>query len=176
MEPISWQRIVDVARGLSDEQARAEVEADPESARRLQILLEVAEAGAEQAPENWLNRAKALLPELPKSQAPILGKLVFSSAGASAGFRSGAAMARDLQFDLPVGGVDVRVEPLGAEGMLVVGVIVANWAHHARIFSPNGEQVFADEKGEFQLELTRQVERLQIENMMSAELYEVNLV
>lgn len=170
---VSWEHIVDYVRGLASEEVRSAIEANPEAMTRAQLLRHVSLSAQDPVPDMWVNRAKALLPDLPKGR-PFLGNLVFESG--PAGFRSGAVMARDLKFEFENAVVELRLEPMErATHIQVIGLFTSEPQRAMQVGVLGGNPIECDEFGQFELVIPRDAETLNFVDRMSGDSFLVEL-
>lgn len=178
---VSWEDIVDSARGLASPETLARVQADPTAAARLRRLQAVAATDQTEVPDFYRDRAKALIPLLTTPRTNILGTLLGQTGSLAAGFRSGVADAQNLRFrfDLPnqtEGSVDLRVEAIPrSQRLRVIGQADLPNRDRLEIRSRGVSFGWTDESGEFQFELTDPAGTLEFHDPMNAEIYEVKL-
>lgn len=168
---VTWEQIVDYARGLADEPTRRAVEADPDALERARALGEVSEAKPLSPPELWMARAKALLPAHPTART-WFGRLILAPA---AGFRAGATAARDLRYEFDGPSVELRVEPVPQSNRVSIVGLVEELGSNAEVLIDGRVVARCDELGQFHLETTQSTRRLVFRNPTLPDLYEVEL-
>ena len=109
---ITWSQIVDYSRGLASKEVALAVESSPEAMEKVNLLKLLPLGQEVEVPESFLNRAKALLPQIPNPVRVWIGRLVFAGGQSQPGFRSGASSARDLQFEFEDATLELRIEPI----------------------------------------------------------------
>lgn len=171
----SWEQIVDYARGIASEATRQVVEADPEAREKARALMLVGDAMHEVAPEFFINRAKALLPNLPKESTTWIGRLVLSPAAGIPGFRSAYPVASNLRYDFEQGFVELRVEPTANTGRLAVVGFAEGLDEGPLSISDGRQTVACDPFGEFSLEIGADVTLLVLESATTNRRFEINL-
>lgn len=178
---VSWEEIVDVARGLASSEAVARVQSDPEAAARLRQLQAVAATDQTEVPDFYRNRAKALIPLLTTPRTSILGTLLGQTGSLAAGFRSGVADAQNLRFRFKLpneteGSIDLRVEPIvRSQRLRVIGQADLPNRDRLEIRSQGVSLAWTDDAGEFQFELIDPSGSLEFHDQMTTDMYEVKL-
>lgn len=173
---VSWEQIVDVARGVASEAVRLAVEADPEAMAKVRLLQRVDMAARQEAPESFVNRAKALNPVLPNPRPSWIGKLVYASTPFAQGMRSAGAVARDLRYAFEDGSVELRIEPIAnSSRAMVVGLFASAHPAQVRVSAGPRASAWCDEIGQFELEIPADLEILSFHDAVTGESYEVNL-
>ncbi len=175
MKP-NWDQIVDYARGIGTDQAKGSVEADPEALALARSLSSLAPALQQQAPDSYINRAKALLPQQPVPRKIWQGILTFESSGLQPGFRSGEALARDLTFEFGEAACSIRIEPIPqSERVSIAGVFAVEGSEHVRVKAERADEVWCDDSGQFVLEAGDSVSQISLIHAFTGEEYILNL-
>lgn len=175
MKP-TWEQIVDYARGAASPEAAALVEADPDSLDRARRFAKVSSSLRQGAPDSFVNRAKALLPNLPAAKRLLRGVLTFQAAGMAQGFRSAGALARDLSFEFGEASCTLRIEPIPqSERVSIAGVFVGENLEHVKAHAGPESEAWCDEFGQFVLEAPESVSEVFFDDAFSGDQYVVNL-
>lgn len=171
----SWEQIVDYARGIASEAVRQMVEADPEAMEKARALHLVGGAVNETAPEFFINRAKALLPNLPSASTTWVGRLVQAPSAGVPGFRSANPVASNLRYEFEEGFVELRIEPTANAGVLAVVGFAEGLDEGPLTVSDGVKTTDCDAFGEFSLEIASDVTLLVLESATTNRRFEINL-
>ena len=173
MKP-TWEQIVDYARGIAGDEAKSLIERDAVSLEKAKLLSHVQALNESGAPENWVNRAKALLPKLETGRVWI-GKLVFSSS--AQGFRSAAAQARDLRFEFEGAQVEIRIEPsANSPKLAIVGMFTSETLRAVTVVADGSVSAKCDEIGQFELAINPKVTTIRFQDSVLGEVFEIKLI
>jgi len=171
---ITWEHLIDYARGIASPQVAAAIESDPASMKEVELLRRVHKASREEAPENWVQRAKALIPNLAKSTSPLRGRLVFQSAGPVAGFRSGTQQARQSRYEFDDATLEIRVEK-ESSGVRIAGVYESAAGSAVTVGTEKTWLTTSDEDGQFTMVLPEGEKILRLQVLEDGPLLEVEI-
>lgn len=170
----TWEQIVDYARGIAGDEAKSLIESDAVSLEKAKLLSHVQALNESEAPENWVNRAKALLPKLETGRIWI-GKLVYSNS--AQGFRSAATQARDLRFEFEGAQVEIRIEPIANSPKLaVVGMFTSETLRTLTVVADGSASAKCDEIGQFELAIKPNVTTLRFQDSTLGDVFEIELI
>lgn len=182
---IAWDHIVDYARGLATPEVAAAIEADPEARERAKALQAVAKTAANTAfdtpPQNWTDRAKALMPDLPQTLPLLRARLVFAPAGPAPGFRSRqpggntAPNIRSGKAEFPGLSVEIRTEPRPNRQILVVGVVESDSPGPFNVSSAGKTLTSTDEDGQFTVQISPSEWFLLLSDQRTGQIYEIEI-
>ena len=170
----TWEEIVDYSRGIAGPQVKELVERDVESLDKAALLAKVQSLNSSEPPENWVNRAKALLPKLNIGRVWI-GKMVFSSS--AQGFRSGTTQARDLRFEFEGAQVELRIEPIANSSKLAaVGMFTSEAPRQLTVVVDGSTPVKCDSIGQFELTINSRSTTMRFQDSSLGDIFEIELI
>lgn len=171
----NWSLIVDCVRGLATAEARAAIEADPESSRRLELLSKLMRGRLEDAPELWVLRAKALLLAEPSTIPLLFGKLVFSAAGPQQGIRSAGVGSGFVKYQFEEMSLEISLPSNLAETFTIAGIVVGIDGQPMQVGTEDAWHDFCDEEGQFVLQINDGQRIVKLRNLMTGQIYQVEL-
>lgn len=173
---LTWEQLVDDARGLADPTLSAQISADPEAAAIVSQLRQVFEAGQEAPDELWILRAKSLMVADPQPLQLRWGRLVPPRFQEASGYRSGGVLGHLFSFDFEDARLDVSVRPARTPRKRVVrGVVEASPSSVFRVGTESEWQTIADDEGQFTLTLSAQQRGIRLQEMTTQQVYQVEI-
>ncbi len=167
---INWNDILDYVRGIASPEVRQRVEADALAMERVRLMTAVNDSLKAEMPEQYIQRAKALLPTTPDRRF-ITASLAYASG--PAGFRAGSATARDLRFEFEGGSIELRIEQLAdARQLAIVGLVSTASNSQFRVHDAKRWHA-CDEHGQFDIVVPAATRSLRFESELHSEVIEV---
>lgn len=172
---VTWEHIVDYARGLADVEVAKAIEADNSAMEKARSMRLVHEEAQNEAPEMWMQRAKALLVAETRTLPLLFGRLLPASSTPGAGFRSSsAAVLHRYEFD--GASLELRIDEVGPDGKIqIIGVFEGETARAIRVGTPTAWVGQCDEDGQFAVLLDADQRIILFQDVESGQQYQVEL-
>lgn len=172
---VTWEHIIDYARGLADVEVSRAIEADESAMEKARSMQLVHEEARNEAPEMWMLRAKALMVAEVRTLPLLLGRLLPASSAPGAGFRSSSAAVLH-QYEFDGASLELRIDKIGPDGKTqVIGIFECDSARLVRVGTPAGWIGHCDEDGQFVVLLDAGDKTLLFENVESGQQYQAEL-
>lgn len=168
----TWEQIFDFARGVATQEVREIVESDPQALAEVGRLSYLAAAKEEPAPELWVSRAKAILiSEVPRASA-FEGILSFIRPQLQPGYRSSNSLVAIAVAELGEDRIEVKITVIpGTDKLELIGIFESSKGRSLRIGSKDNWLGFADEDGQFIVQVASTVRSLLFHILETGETY-----
>lgn len=174
---LSWEKIVDYARGIASPAVRQEVESDVNALSEVKWIQSISATAQLQAPELWKLRAKALVPMQVQTLPLLFGQLFFTKPTLQPGFRSAQQSEQRAKLEIENGTIEVSVSTTTASGnRILVGVIEATEETGYLIGTSQQWLTETDEDGQFSLEVGSEEQNLLIKNKVTGNTIQLELI